>query len=128
MSVTIRGMGAPDEGATSPDPGPFAAAGAYALDVLFSVRDWTMTEARWLVIADLVGEVEAALSAGDAEALTAAATELELAGPVRLTPIGDIPVVTPPPPVLFRLNRLVFSLGGTTAGPDGAGDDDTSGS
>jgi hypothetical protein len=70
-----------------------------------------------------------ALAAADLDALAAATADLELAGPLRITRIGATPVVPPTPPVRDLLNRLVFSLGGITAGQqhaikDAGGDDD----
>jgi hypothetical protein len=74
--------------------------------------------------------MDAALAAGDLQALEAASADLGLAGPLRITRIGATPVVPPVPPVRDLLNRLVFSLGGTPVPPEpedaGADDDDTS--
>lgn len=121
----MRAMDAPGGPTVSGEP-EAAAARTYALDVLAVVQDWVMIEARWQVIADLLAGLEDAAASGDPRALTEASSELELAGPVRLTPIGGTPLVTAPTPVLFRLSRLVRELGGDRAaghgGEGGSGD------
>jgi hypothetical protein len=73
----------------------------------------------------------AALEANDTEAFAAATADLELAGPVRIKPIG--PAVGPTEEARDLLNKLVHALGGMTAEPPGqqpgapgAGNADTS--
>jgi hypothetical protein len=88
-----------------------------ALDVIKDALRWQLAEARWQAIEQILGAMDAALESGDPQAVSAATVELEMAGPLRITRIGGTPVVSPPPPVRDRLNRLVFSLGGTTPEP-----------
>jgi hypothetical protein len=88
---------------------------AEAVVVISDALQWRLTAARWQAIEELLAAMDAALAADDLEALAAAITDLELAGPVRITRIGAAPAVPAPPQVRDRLNRLVNSLGGTSA-------------
>lgn len=91
---------------------------AEALGVISDALRWRLADARWQVVEQVVAAMAGALAAGDLKALTAATADLELAGPVRITRIGAMPIVPPPPPVRDRLNQLVHSLGGTPAVQD----------
>ena len=84
---------------------------AEALDVISDALRWRLVAQRWHAIEEVLAAMDAALAANDLQALAAATADLELAGPLRITPIGSPPVVPPPPPVRDRLNRLVTSLG-----------------
>jgi hypothetical protein len=103
---------------------------AEARDVVGDALLWRMNDARWEAIAQVLAAMDEALAAGDLDALAAATADLELVGPLRITRIGATPVVPPPPPILYRLNRLMHVLGDTVAaqrndGEDGGtGDDD----
>lgn len=114
--ATLALMGSLDE----PPPGgassDVADVRAEALDVVSNALRWQLADARWQAIEQVLTAMDAALAADDLAALTAATADLELAGPLRITRIGATPVVPPPPPVRDRLNRLVYSLGGTSAG------------
>ena len=75
--------------------------------------------------------MDAALTSGDMDELAAATADLELAGPLRIIPIG--PAVGPTPAARDLLNKLVHSLGDVAAGRQvgdsenaGAGNADTS--
>jgi hypothetical protein len=128
MSVTLNGMSSSDDPSASWDRAEVVDVRAEALDVVAGARRWQTTEARWQAIAQLLAAIEAAVTAGDADALAAATADLELAGPLRIRKIGTIPVVPAPEPVIYRLNRLVHALGGTApepqdqAGQHGTGD------
>lgn len=113
------------------DSGDVTAVRAEALDVLSDALLWQLAEERWQPIEQILTAMDAALAHGDMDALAAATADLELAGPLRLIPIG--PAVGPTPKARDLLNRLVHSLGGVAAGrqaggPEdaGAGDADTS--
>jgi hypothetical protein len=113
--VTLSSMSSPDK----PGPGWNSANAvdvrADALDIVSDALRWQLADKRWAVIEQVLAAMEAALADGDVEALQAAATDLELSGPVRITRIGATPVVPPPPVVRDRLNQLVHSLGGVPA-------------
>lgn len=81
-----------------------------ALEVLIEALQWRLTEACWQSIDQSLIAMDTALMASDPAALAAATADVEIAGPVRITKIGD-PQVEPPPPVRDRINRLVHSLG-----------------
>jgi hypothetical protein len=107
---------------------------AEALDVVSDALEWRLAEARWEAVEQVLVVMDAALEAGDPDALAAATADLELAGPLRITRIGATPVVPPAPPIRDRLDRLVHSLGGGPAAQhqededSGAGNDGASGS
>jgi hypothetical protein len=114
MFVTLSSMSSLDKSAphwNSADSG----VRAEALDVISDALVWRLADARWSAIEETLAAMDAALAANDAKALAAATIDLELAGPVRITRIGAVPVVPPPPAIRDRLNRLVYSLGGTPA-------------
>jgi len=115
MFVTLKNMVSPDEPPRSRDSGDAFELRAEALDVASDALLWRMTDARWQAIEQVLLAMNAALEASDLDALAAATTKLELAGPLRITRIGGTPVVPPPPPIHYHLNQLVHSLGGTAA-------------
>jgi hypothetical protein len=86
---------------------------AEALDVLSDAQLWQLAEARWQTIEQVLAAMEAALASGDIDALAEATAALELAGPLRILPIG--PAVGPTPVARDLLNRLVYFLGGVSA-------------
>ena len=125
-------MISPHEPPRSWDSGVAVDVRAEALDVASDALLWRMTDTRWHVIEHVLVAMDAALEAVDLDALAAATTDLELAGPLRITRIGGAPVVPPPPPIHYRLNRLVHSLDGTATQRDetedaGTDDDGASG-
>jgi hypothetical protein len=128
MFVTLGSMVFPDEPPASTDSGNDFDARAEALDVVSDALQWRLAEARWQAIEQVLIAMDAALAAGNVDALAAATADLELAGPLRITRIGATPVVPPAPAVRARLNRLVHSLGGTSGAqlvePDSGPDDD----
>jgi hypothetical protein len=101
--------GTPDEHTTE------AEERAEALEVLQDALEWQLHPSRWERIEPVVTALADALDRGDRQAVVAATVELELAGPLRITRIGDDPLVPAPPPVRDRLNKLVHSLGGVSA-------------
>ena len=106
----------PDGSPPGGDSSDAADVRAEALDVVSDVLRWRLTDQRWQAVQQMLAEMAASLETSDLEAVRAATADLELAGPLRITRIGATPVVPPPPPVRDRLNRLVHTLGGTTAG------------
>jgi len=112
-------MGTPGGPPLSGESSEIAAVRADALRAASDALEWRLTGERWLTIQQVVAAMAAALETDDLDALKAATAELELVGPVRIVRIGTPPVVPPPPQVRDRLNRLVYTLDGTTAGePD----------
>jgi hypothetical protein len=102
------------------DPSPrWSAAGprAEALEVVSDALQWRLTKERWQAIKQVLAAMDAAIAADDSDALAEATADLELSGPVRITRIGTIPVVPASKPVMYQLNRLVYSLGGTVQPP-----------
>jgi hypothetical protein len=84
-----------------------------ALAALSDAFSWKLAEARWQEIHRVLAVMAAALESGDLDALATATAHLELAGPLRIVPIG--PAMGPTPAVRDLLNELVHTLGGVTA-------------
>jgi hypothetical protein len=81
------------------------------LDIMSDAMQWRLPEARWAGVENQVQALDVALQAGDLAALEAALGDLELAAPLRITPIGGEPTV-PVPPRLRNLARdVVHNLG-----------------
>ncbi len=98
---------------TSDPPGPDGLDDelrADAINVLRDALEWRLTGPRWSAVETAVAVVTAAWRAGDVAALREAVYELELAGPVRATGIGDTPVVPPAEPVRDDINQMIFEL------------------
>ena|SRR5712691_10602314 len=98
-----------------------------ALDVLYDAIQWQLTAARWESIEQILLAMDAALASGDMRAFAAAASDLELAGPMRISRIGHS--VGPPPAVLTLQGKLVHTLGDVVAAqqsgkPQATGADD----
>jgi hypothetical protein len=96
------------------DSGDIAEARTEALDVLSDACLWQLAEGRWQAIEQILIAMDAALAGGDLDALAAATADLELAGPLRIIPIG--PAIGPTPAARDLLNKLVHVLGGVIAG------------
>jgi hypothetical protein len=109
---TMSTAGGPPPGGESSE---IVAARAQALGAASDALGWRLTGERWETIQQVLAAMAVALETDDLDALKAATAELELVGPVRIVRIGAPPVVPPPPQVRDRLNRLVYTLGGTTA-------------
>lgn len=128
MSVTLGGMVSSGGPPGSWDADDVVDVRAEALDVVSDALQWRLADARWQAIEPVLAAMDAALAAGDLDALAAATADLELAGPLRITRIGATPIVPPAPPIRDRLNQLVHSLGGIPATqqgrPEDAGADD----
>lgn len=97
---------------------------AEALDVIFDAHQWRLATAQWGRIERMLDAMISALEADDLSALAAVTADLELAGPLRITRIGTVPAVPPPPPVRDQLNRLVHILGEASAVDRREPDDD----
>ena len=95
------------------DPADITQLRAEALDVLSDAQLWRLAEARWQTIEQVLAAMDAALASGDIDALAEATAALELAGPLRIIPIG--PAVGPTPAARELLNKLVHFLGGVSA-------------
>jgi hypothetical protein len=102
----------PEEQPLSSDSAAYAAALGDALDALQEASQWQLTDAKWAAVEQILDAMQTALESRDLEALVAATTDLELAGPLRLLKIGTKQPVEAPPPTRDRLNRMVDSLGG----------------
>jgi hypothetical protein len=90
---------------------------ADALNVLRDATKWRLTSARWGVVANAVRAMAAALVSGDVRAFRDAVSDLELAGPVRATRVGDTPTVPAPEPVLEEIYELIHTVDGRTDTP-----------
>lgn len=121
-------MNSPPETSRDWDSDDAAGLRAEALDAISDALQWRLASSRWAAIEGVLAAMDEALQARDLEALASALSDLELAGPVRITRIGATPIVPASPPVRERLNRLVHVLGGTTVPSEGqperAGADD----
>jgi hypothetical protein len=115
MFVTLSSMSSLEEPGPGGNTADAGGVRADALDVISDALSWQLADARWAAIEQILVTMDAALTAGSSVDLAAATTDLELAGPVRITRIGAVPVVPPPPAVRDRLNQLVHSLGGARA-------------
>jgi CATRA-associated small protein len=115
MFVTLSSMSSLEEPGPGWNPADTGSVRAEALDVISDALSWRLAGTRWAAIEQVLVAMDAALAAGDVTALATATTDLELAGPVRITRIGADPVVPPPPAIRDRLNQLVHSLGGVPA-------------
>jgi hypothetical protein len=85
---------------------------AQALEVLSDTFSWKLAEERWPEIGRVLVTMAAAVETGDMAALDAATARLELAGPLRIIPIGA--TAGPPPQARDLLTKLVHALGGVT--------------
>lgn len=83
---------------------------ADAVDVLSDLLHWRLAPQRWERIAESVGSLAAALTDGDVDAVRRAVADLELAGPVRATRIGSVPLTSAPAPLHEQANHLVYAL------------------
>jgi hypothetical protein len=88
-----------------------------ALTIVRNALKWEVPPQRWTEIAAVLADLEAALDAGDLDAVAKATIQLELAAPVRITKI-KAPVQPPPPPVRERLNVTVGRLSGKSESED----------
>ena len=86
---------------------------AEALDALSDALRWKLADERWQDIERVLARMADALDSGDVTALAESTAYLELAGPLRIMPIGA--ATGPPPQVRAVLNKLVYTLGGVTA-------------
>jgi hypothetical protein len=108
---------------TRPSQQEIAGVRAEALEALSDAFAWKLADARWQEIRRILDSMAAALKAGDVNALAEATAHLELAGPLRIIPIGA--ATGPPPPVHDLLNVLVHALGGVTVDGPSAEPGDT---
>jgi hypothetical protein len=86
--------------------------------VLDRVLTLSLPPAQWTRLAGIIEAAIAAEAAADLGGLREAATELELAAPVRIVRIGGELVVPPPPPVRERVEALQSSLQSGGAGTE----------
>jgi hypothetical protein len=94
------------------NPGRIDEIRSEAVAALSDASSWKLADERWQEIYRVLAAMAAALESGDPGALEAATARLELAGPLRIIPIGPAP--GPTPPVRDLLNELVHALGGVT--------------
>lgn len=119
MFVTLSTMVSPEGPPAHWDGADAADVRSEALDVVLDALEWRLADTRWQAVEQILTAMNASLAAGDVPALAAATAELELASPLRMTRIGDTPVVPAAQPVRVLLTKLVYSLGGA---PSGSGD------
>jgi hypothetical protein len=81
------------------------------LDIVSDAVQWRLPEARWAEIEELVQALHEALQTSDLQAVGQALGALELAAPLRITPIGGEP--TRPAPLRLRnlAQQVVHDLG-----------------
>jgi hypothetical protein len=90
------------------------------LDILSDAVQWRLPEVRWAGVEKLVQALHEALRAGDVAAVEAKLGDLELAAPLRITPIGGEPAG----PATRRLRNLAEQVVrdlGEGLGPDDDG-------
>ncbi|GAB1817681.1 CATRA system-associated protein [Herbidospora sp. RD11066] len=79
-------------------------------DVLDDLPEWRLSIPRWERVREALDACAVAVAARDVHAVRDAIAALELLGPTRVTRIGAVPVVAPPPEVVERRDHLVHSL------------------
>jgi nucleoside phosphorylase len=82
-----------------------------AASLLFDVPLWELPERKWAKVHEVLMAMRAAGAAGDVDELRQRTDELEWLSPRRMTRLGTVPVVPPPPPTLAVRDRLVHELG-----------------
>jgi len=94
-------------------------------DIISDAVQWKMPEDQWPPVVALVERLFQALRAGDAAEIEKAVTDLELAAPLRIKPIGG-PPTEPAPERLKRVAKdIVHDLDDELAAPDLDGDHGT---
>jgi hypothetical protein len=88
-----------------------------ALDILSDALQWRLPAARWESVEKVAQALRDAVRAGDLEELEAALGDLELAAPLRITPLGG-EETTPATPGLRNIARDVVHDLGQGIGPD----------
>jgi hypothetical protein len=83
---------------------------ASALTSLRLALLWSMARERWDDVGHLVESMSTALAGGDAAAFRRAAGDLLVAGPKRVTGVGDTPTEPVPEKIRERLNELIHTL------------------
>jgi hypothetical protein len=71
---------------------------AEAIRALSQVPDWELTATKWEQLRGMLDTLAAAAGEADADAIALATTDLELAGPMRITPIGAAGIRREPAP------------------------------
>ncbi|WP_329282043.1 CATRA conflict system CASPASE/TPR repeat-associated protein [Streptomyces sp. NBC_01451] len=89
------------------------------LEVLGDLLAWELTPQRWERVEPIVVSLAEALAAGDGAAARDATADLELAGPVRATRLGAVPVIPVPEHIRDQADHLVHSLDAAPQGPTG---------
>jgi hypothetical protein len=93
------------------------------VDILSDAVQWRLPAARWDGVEKLVQALHDAVKAGDPEKLEAALGDLELAAPLRITPIGGEQTTQATSKVRNLAGRVVHDLGegigSETRGPGG---------
>jgi hypothetical protein len=103
--VSTYGSGS---GAGDPEWSP---ARAEAIAALSDTLVWTLSEASWGQVGDVIEEIAAAIAAASPAALSRTTGNLELRGPMRvLTRLGDPPVVPVPREIRERIVELINAL------------------
>jgi len=85
-----------------------------ALDALGDLLHWRLAPQRWERVGQILEALARAFAEGDIDTFREATTDLELAGPVRITRIGATPLTPAPEPVRDRANHLVHAIGGVS--------------
>ncbi|MFJ8150716.1 CATRA system-associated protein [Streptomyces sp. NPDC094468] len=96
--------------ADSPGSGTGAALLDRARELLDDVATWRLPPAAWSRPAAAVEALAAAYGAGDADALAAAVSRLEVLSPNRVERIVDPADIPPPEPLRERVTALVHTI------------------
>jgi hypothetical protein len=94
------------------------------LDILSDAVQWRLPAARWEGVEKLVQGLHDAVKEGDLEKLEATLGDLELAAPLRITPIGGEQTTQATSKLRNIADRVVYDLGhGIGSEARGPGDD-----
>ena len=101
---------------------------ADAVWTLSQVLRWELSAARWDLLGGMLDALADAAAEADADAIAVATADLELTGPMRITPIGAAGTDwhEAPPRIRERVNELIHVLrGGASSDSDSASQADT---
>jgi hypothetical protein len=80
-------------------------------DIVSDAVQWQLPQERWPAVEDLIAQLREALRTGDAKRVEELLTELELAAPLRIKPIGGPQTESAPERLKHVANDLIHDLG-----------------